>query len=185
MKKSLGPGTIPFPAPVWVIGSYDAEDRANMMTASWVGICNSKPPCIAVSLRRQRYSHANIVTRGAFTVSVPAIEHVQAVDYWGIVSGREEDKVARAGLGVVRSELVDAPYVAAFPVVMECRVAHTLELGSHTQFVGEVLDVKVDETLLTPAGRPDFDRLGLFVYADEYRAVGEIVAEAFAIGKDI
>jgi flavin reductase (DIM6/NTAB) family NADH-FMN oxidoreductase RutF len=185
MKKSLGPRTIPFPAPVWVVGSYDAAGRPNMMTASWVGICCSRPPCIAVSLRQQRYSYANLVARGAFTISVPSREHVKVVDYWGIVSGRDEDKLARSGLTAARSELVDAPYVAAFPAVMECRVLHTLELGSHTQFVGEILDVKVDEALLGSNGQPDFDRLALFVYADEYRAVGGIVAEAFTIGKEV
>jgi len=185
MKKSLGPRTIPFPAPVWVVGSYDAAGRPNMMTASWVGICCSRPPCIAVSLRQGRYSHANLVARGAFTVSVPSREHVKVVDYWGIVSGRDEDKLARSGLTTARSALVDAPYVAAFPAVMECRVLHTLELGSHTQFVGEILDVKVDEALLGSDGQPDFDRLALFVYADEYRAVGGIVAQAFSIGKEI
>jgi flavin reductase (DIM6/NTAB) family NADH-FMN oxidoreductase RutF len=64
-------------------------------------------------------------------------------------------------------------------------VLHTLELGSHTQFVGEILDVKVDEALLASNGQPDFDKLALFVYADEYRAVGGIVADAFTIGKEI
>jgi flavin reductase (DIM6/NTAB) family NADH-FMN oxidoreductase RutF len=43
MKKSLGAITFSSPAPVWVVGTYDAAGKANVMTASWVGICCSKP----------------------------------------------------------------------------------------------------------------------------------------------
>lgn len=185
MKRSLGAGPLPLPAPVWVVGTYDQEGRPNVMTASWVGVCCSKPPCVAVSLRKSRYSYDAIVARQAFTISVPSRAHVKAADYFGIVSGRAEDKLARAGLTAVRSELVDAPYVGEFPIVMECRLRHTVEIGTHTQFIGEIVDIKAEEALLAPDGRPDGGRLGLYVWADGYRAVGERIAAAFAIGKEI
>jgi flavin reductase (DIM6/NTAB) family NADH-FMN oxidoreductase RutF len=38
MKKSLGAKTLLYPTPVLVVGSYDKEGRANVMTASWGGI---------------------------------------------------------------------------------------------------------------------------------------------------
>ena len=185
MKKSIGARTMPAPAPVWVVGTYDGEGRPNVATLAWVGICCSKPPCVAVSLRKNRHSYAAIFARRAFTINVPSRAYAKAADYVGIVSGEKEDKFARAGLTAVRSDLVDAPYVAEFPVVMECRLRHTLEIGSHTQFVGEVLDVKVDEALLGPDDRPDVGKLDLMVYVDDYYAVGEMVAKAFSIGKEI
>ncbi len=184
MKHSLGPGPINLPAPVWVIGTYDSQGRPNVMTASWVGICCSKPPCVAVSVRKSRYTYEAIVARQAFTISVPSRAHVKAADYFGIASGRTEDKLARAGLTAVPSELVDAPYVGEFPAVMECRLRHTLEIGTHTQFIGEILDIKVDEALLKPDGRPDGGKLQLFVWLDGYRAVGEMVGQAFSVGKE-
>jgi flavin reductase (DIM6/NTAB) family NADH-FMN oxidoreductase RutF len=185
MKKSIGAQATPFPAPVWVVGTYDAEGRPNMMTAAWAGICCSKPPCVAVSLRRVRYTYENIVSRRAFTINVPSAEHVKAVDYWGIVSGKDEDKVARTGLTPVRSLLVDAPYIDEFPVVLECQVRHTLEIGSHTQFVGEILDIKVEKSLFAPDGRPDPEKLALFVFLDDYFRVGGYLAEAFSAGKEL
>jgi len=185
MKKSLGARTMPMPAPVWVVGTYDREGRPNVMTAAWAGICCSRPPCVAVSLQKVRYTYDAIVARQAFTINVPSQAHVKAADYFGLASGRREDKLARAGLTAVASELVDAPYVAEFPVVMECRLRHTVELGSHTQFIGEVVDVKIDEELLAPDGHPDVARLGLFVYVEGYWAVGERLAEAFSIGKEM
>ncbi len=39
MKKSLGPRTLALPTPVWVVGTYDANDQPNVMTAAWGGIC--------------------------------------------------------------------------------------------------------------------------------------------------
>jgi flavin reductase (DIM6/NTAB) family NADH-FMN oxidoreductase RutF len=185
MKRSLGAKTLIVPTPTWIVGSYDAEGRANGMTAAWGGICCSEPACVAVSLRKATYSYGNIVARQAFTVSVPGEEHAREADYFGLASGRTVDKLARAGLTAVPSDLVDAPYVKEFPVVMECRVLHTIEIGLHTQFIGEILDVKVDEAVLTASGHPDVERARPFLLVDGYRGLGRYVGQAFAIGKDL
>jgi flavin reductase (DIM6/NTAB) family NADH-FMN oxidoreductase RutF len=68
MKKSLGARALAFTTPVWVVGTYDKDEKPNVMTAAWGGICCSKPPCIYVSLRKPRYSYNNIVERKAFTI---------------------------------------------------------------------------------------------------------------------
>jgi flavin reductase (DIM6/NTAB) family NADH-FMN oxidoreductase RutF len=39
MKKSLGAKTLVYPAPVFVVGTYDAQGKPNVMTASWGGAC--------------------------------------------------------------------------------------------------------------------------------------------------
>jgi len=93
--------------------------------------------------------------------------------------------VAKSGLTAVPSELVDAPYIQEFPVAMECKLLHTVEIGSHTQFIGEVLDIKVDQAMLGPEGRPDVEKLGVFVYFDGYREIGEYLAQPFSIGKEL
>ena len=97
MKKSLGAKTILYPTPVLVVGTYDNNGRPNVMTAAWGGICCSVPPCIAVSLRKATYSYHNIVQRKAFTVSVPSEQYVKDADYFGIASGKTEDKFAAVG----------------------------------------------------------------------------------------
>lgn len=43
MKKSLGASTLLFPTPVLLVGTYDANETPNLMTAAWGGICCSKP----------------------------------------------------------------------------------------------------------------------------------------------
>ena len=173
------------PSPVWLIGTYDAAGRPNVMTASWTGICCSRPPCVAVALRKATYTYGSLMARRAFTVSVPSEAQVKIADYVGLASGRDVDKFAQAGLTVVRSDLVDAPYAREFPVVMECRLLHTLEIGSHTQFIGEVLDVKVDENGLDEKGAPRIDVLRPFAYLDGYRGMGAYLGDAFDVGKEI
>jgi hypothetical protein len=119
MKKSLGAKTLVYPAPVFVVGTYDSQGKPNVMTASWGGICCSQPPCVAVSLRKATYTYGNIVERKAFTISIPSEVNVAAADHFGLVSGRDEDKFATAKLTPVRSDLVDAPYVKEFPMIVE------------------------------------------------------------------
>jgi flavin reductase (DIM6/NTAB) family NADH-FMN oxidoreductase RutF len=136
MKTSLGADTLIYPTPIWVVGTYDKQGKPNIMTIAWGGICCSKPPCIAISLRKATYSYGNIVERKAFTVNVPSVAYAKQADFCGMVSGRDVDKFAAAGLTPVRSDLVDAPFVQEFPMILECKLVHTIELGLHTQFVG-------------------------------------------------
>ncbi len=188
MKKSLGAKTLVEPTPTWIVGTYDASGKPNGMTAAWGGICCSDPPCIAVSLRKATYSYGNLMARRAFTVSVPSQSLVKQADYFGLTSGRDTDKFAATGLTPVRSEIVDAPYVAECPLVLECRVVHVFELGLHTQFVGQIVDVKADESVLGANGAPDIAKIRpiLFSPGDRgYYGVGGPLGLAFAVGKEI
>jgi len=188
MMKSLGAKTLVYPAPVLVVGTYDKAGKPNVMTASWGGICCSQPPCVAVSLRKATYTHGNILERGAFTVSIPPEKYVKQVDYFGLVTGRIADKLAAAKLTVVKSTLVDAPYVKEFPLVMECKLAHVTELGLHTQFVGEVIDAKADESIIGNCGAIDIKKLKPLVFTpdtQDYYNIGKYVDKVFSAGKDI
>jgi flavin reductase (DIM6/NTAB) family NADH-FMN oxidoreductase RutF len=188
MKKSFGAKTLVFPTPVWVVGTYDKEGRPNIMAVAWGGICCSSPPCVAVSLRKATYSYSSIVGRKAFTVSVPSEDYAAQADYVGIASGKDGDKFAAAGLTPVRSDLVDAPYVGEFPLVLECRLLHTIEIGLHTQFIGEILDVKAEESVLGEKGFPDIEKVRPLLFEPEvntYHGVGRFVGKTYKIGRQI
>ncbi len=188
MKTSLGAKTLVYPTPVFVVGTYDKAGRPNVMTASWGGICCSRPPCVAVSLRKATYTYGNIQERKEFTISIPSEVHVKEADYFGLVSGRDTDKFAAAKLTPVKSDLVDAPYVKEFPLVVECRLVHTIELGLHTQFVGEVIDVKAEEGVLMGDGLLDIAKVSPLAYAPDteaYYGIGRYIGQAFSIGKGI
>lgn len=163
-KKSLGAGTVVPPCPVWVIGSYDADGNPNMMTASWVGICCSDPPSVTISLRESRHSYGNIIASKAFTVNIPSTGFAKETAFFGTVSGRDVDKIAATGLTPVKSELVNAPYLAEFPLVVECRLVKTVEIGTHTMLIGEIVDVKADEEILDEGDTPVPAKLESFLF---------------------
>lgn len=186
MKQSIGPKTIVYPTPVFVVATYDAAGRANAMTVAWGGLCCSDPPSIAIAVRKNRYTYENIVARQAFTVNIPSVAYAAEADYFGIVSGRKEDKFAATGLTAVRAEFVDAPYIAEFPLVLECALRHEVPIGAHVQIIGEILDVKVDSAALGANGAPDIERVLPLLYApgnESYYGVGSAVARAFSAGK--
>lgn len=164
-KRSLGAETIAPPSPVWVIGSYDAAGKPNMMTASWVGVCCSRPPCVMIALREATYTHGNITKSQAFTVNMPPERYAAETAYFGRVSGRDEDKLAATGLTAVRGDSLNAPYLDEFPLVIECAVIKTIELGLHTMFIAEIKDVKASESVLDESGMPDLEKLGSFVFS--------------------
>jgi flavin reductase (DIM6/NTAB) family NADH-FMN oxidoreductase RutF len=186
MKKSLGAKTLVYPTPVFVVGTYDRGGKPNIMTCSWGGICCSQPPCVAISLRKATYTYGNLAERKAFTISIPGEEHVKQADYIGLASGRDADKFAVTGLTPVRSDLVDAPYVKEFPLILECKVVHVFELGLHTQFVGEIVDVKGEESVLNSNGLADIRKVKPLVFTPDtqaYYGIGDFLGHAFSVGR--
>jgi flavin reductase (DIM6/NTAB) family NADH-FMN oxidoreductase RutF len=188
MKNSLGARTIVPTTPVWVVGTYDREGKPNVMTAAWGGICCSQPPCVYVSLRKATYTYNNIKERKSFTVNIPSETYVKEADYFGITSGKTVDKFSATGLTPVKSDLVDAPYVKEFPLVIECKVIQIVEIGLHTEFIGEIVDVKADSLVLNEKGLPDIEKIKPIIcniVEMKYHKVGKSIGQAFSIGKEI
>ncbi len=188
MKKSIGPQTLVYPVPTWIVGTYDSGGKPNGMTAAWGGICCSDPPCVAVSLRKATYSYASLMAQKAFTINVPSEDQLKVADYFGLVSGRDVDKFAATGLTPIRSQLVNAPYIDEFPLVLECSVLHVVELGLHTQFVGHIQDVKAEESTLGATGLPEIEKVKPIIFSPGnrfYYGLGEFLGRAFSAGKKI
>lgn len=86
----------------------------------------------------------------------------------------------------VRSEVVSAPYVKEFPIVLECEVLKVVEIGLHTQFIGEIKDIKADESILAENGLPDIRKVKPFIYDNAgpgYYALGEFLGKAYSVGR--
>jgi flavin reductase (DIM6/NTAB) family NADH-FMN oxidoreductase RutF len=88
----------------------------------------------------------------------------------------------------VKSDLVDAPYVKEFPLILECKVIKIVEIGLHTEFIGEIVDVKADSLVLNEKNLPDIEKLKPIIWNPAemtYNKVGKPVGQAFSIGKEI
>ena len=92
------------------------------------------------------------------------------------------------GLTPVKGEFVDAPYIKEFPLVLECRLLHTIEIGLHTQFIGEIVDTKIDEEMLADDGLPDIGKIKPVAFTPgirDYYSFGKVLGKDFSIGKQI
>ena len=72
-------------------------------------------------------------------------------------------------------------------LVAECKLYETVELGLHTQFVGEIVDVKADESVIDGESA-NIELVKPFVYNTHrrvYYAIGDAVGPAFEMGKAI
>lgn len=185
MKRSLGAMPLALPSPVWVVGSYGADGQPNIMVAAWGGICSTAPPCVGISLQRTRLTYANIIENNAFTINIPSKQYLVETDYIGIVSGINADKFSIAGLTAVKSAVVNAPYVKEFPLVLECKLLHIIELGLHTQFIGQIVDVKAEEAVLGRDGLPVTEIVDPLISSAcdrAYYALGEYLEQAYSPG---
>lgn len=174
-KRILAAGTVLYPLPAVLVTCGELAGEKNAITLAWVGTASSEPPCVVIGVRPTRFSYGLIQRYGDFVVNLPRADQVPVLEYCGTVSGRTEDKFAKAGLTALRAENVRAPMVAEFPVNIECKVRDRIALGSHDLFIGEVLAVHADPEVLTE-GSIDPAKMDpvAFVRGNYYR-LGEII----------
>lgn len=186
MKTNMNIGESIFPNPALVVCTYDEAGEPNAITLAWGGIASSRPQSVSIAVRPSRYSYEALLKTKAFTLNLPPVKYAAEVDYFGIASGRDERKFDVTGLTPVRGEVVNAPYIEEFPFSMECVVTHALDLKAHTLFIGEVKNIKVDEDILDEGGKVLWEKAQILTFDSGmrvYRVPGEIVGEAFGIGK--
>ncbi len=186
-KILMGPETLIYPQPALLIGA-NVNGKPNFLTVAWSGIANGEPPMISIAIRHNRYTLGGIRQNMTFSVNVPSTDMVRETDYCGIVSGSEVDKVEVCRFKVFYGKLRSAPLIEQCPVNLECKVIHSLDLGSHLLVVGRIEETHVSESCLTD-GKPDIDKINPFSYItdpdSQYQAVGEVIGKAYSIGKEL
>jgi flavin reductase (DIM6/NTAB) family NADH-FMN oxidoreductase RutF len=189
MKTKLGAKPLILPMPALLVGTYSDDGTPNAMTAAWTGVCCHRPLLVGVAIRRSRKTFANAEKRKAFTLNVPSTDFAREVDYLGIVSGSvEPGKLEVARLKTENASTVDAPIITQCPVNIECQLAQTVPLGSHTWFVGEVVEVQITDELVNDDGGIDTQALDPLIYVttdSHYYSLGETVGQAFSMGKGL
>ena len=184
MKKDLGIKPFLFPMPVLLIATYGDGNKVDVMNMAWGGICAEN--MVSLNISAGHKTSENIKKRGAFTISVADIPHIEAADFFGIASGNKmDDKFERSGLTAVKSTKVDAPVVEEFPLTLECRVVEdkTEVYGHHV--IGEIVGVLADESVLDEKGNIEPEKLNAFVFdqfKNGYYAIGEKVGTAWQSG---
>ena len=124
--------------------------RLNGQIANTVIQVTAEPPTIAVSINRNNLTWEFIKSSGVFAVSVLCEDTpLIFIGRFGFHSGRETDKFE----GVeYRLGQTGAPIVLDNAVAfMEARVTQEMDVGTHTIFIGQLVDADIinDKTCLT------------------------------------
>lgn len=161
-----------------VLVTCGTPEHPNILTVAWTGICCTHPPMTYISVRPTRFSYDIIKESGEFAINLPTTALVRAVDFCGVRSGRNTDKIAKCGLHLLPAEHGSAPILAESPVSLSCRVTQILPLGSHDMFLAEIIGTAASERYVDSKGKLNLQQSGLLAYAHgEYFALGRKCGE--------
>jgi flavin reductase (DIM6/NTAB) family NADH-FMN oxidoreductase RutF len=168
------------PTPAGLITCQAPGGRPNIITLGEVYMLALEPLVVGISIRPSRYSHGLTSASREFVVNFPTADLAAATDYCGMVSGRDVDKFAKAGLTATPADVVAAPLIAECPINIECRVRDVLPMGSHDVFVGDVVATHVEDWALDERGQIDPTRARAIAFVGRgYWRVAEKAAPAF------
>ena len=129
------------------------QGKVNMMALDWksIGELWMYPVC-TVAVAHSRYTYTLLNETPEFTLNVPSPEISSAVSIAGGSSGRNTDKIKKAGLTLTPSKHISVPMIEEAMINYECKIISKAESGSvcstHTLFFGEILAAYADEKLL-------------------------------------
>ena len=166
-------GTLLSPVPAVLVTCGTVEKPAGL-TIGWTGITCSEPPKTYISVRPSRNSYGIIKESGEFVINMLPSHMVRQLDYCGIKSSRDEDKLAKMKLVPQPCQNVSAPQIAQAVISLECRVSDVIPLGSHDMFLADILSANIAKDLIDERGRLRIEQAGLLAYAHgTYFALGK------------
>jgi flavin reductase (DIM6/NTAB) family NADH-FMN oxidoreductase RutF len=171
-KQRFGPEMISFPLPTVIVGAL-VEDRPNFNAIAYCGVAQSRPPMIAVSMDKNRYTHRGIIENETFSINIPSEDMIGLTNYVGTVSGLEADK---SGLFTVfYGSLGTAPMIEECPAALACELVDRMDFeGKNDLLIGRVIESHIEEHLFV-AGRLDLSLLKPLIFSREdhsYWALG-------------
>lgn len=127
------------PTGLYLVGSV-AKDARNVMTANLVTQVCVDPKLVGAAVEQTSRTH-DLIERGkVFTVAM--LERDDRAIVRKFVKPATDDREARTlnGFDYIDAPVTGAPVLAAAIAYLDCRLERVLPLGSHSLFVGEVVD---------------------------------------------
>jgi len=134
-----------------LVGSK-AGDTRNAMTTSWITQLSMEPVLIGIGVDNDAVTHRLITAGGSFTVNLWSAEDTKVFVKF---SKPAEDDGASLNGRAVRPATTGAPVFEEALAWVDCQVRHTLDLGTHTLFVGEVVDAAINDDEARAASMSD------------------------------
>ncbi len=134
-----------------LVGSKSGDER-NAMTTTWVTQLSMEPVLIGIGVDNDAVTHRLITEGGSFSVNLwDAADTKVFVKF----SKPATDDGATLNGRPVRAATTGAPVFEEALAWIDCSVRHTLDLGTHTLFVGEIVDAAIRDAEARPASTQD------------------------------
>ena len=134
-----------------LVGSRAGDER-NAMTTSWITQLSMEPVLIGVGVDNSAVTHRLIRDGGSFTVNLWDADDTKvfvkfskpAIDDGATLNGRP-----------VRAATTGAPVFDDAIAWLDCAVRQSVDLGTHTLFIGEVVDAAINNDEARSASMSD------------------------------
>ena len=144
------------PTGLFVIGSRSG-DRRNLMTANLVVQVSHDPKQVAVTVEKDAVTNELIAEGRVFTVNI--IDREDRAIVRKFTKPVEQDTDRTLNGFAFHDGRTGAPILDQALAFVECEVHNAVELGSHTLFIGEVIDAGFAQPEDTPVLRMEDTRM--------------------------
>ena len=126
---------------LYIVTSKKGRELNGQIANTVFQVC-AEPPVIAVCINKKNYTHKFIEESGVFAISILSKEApMNLIGQFGFKSGRDIDKFENVNY---KGGKTGAPLVTDFTVgFIEAEVMKSMEVGTHTLFVGKVVEASV------------------------------------------
>ena len=143
--------TFKIPNALALIGSASGEEW-NGMTASWITQLSMEPVIIGVGIDNKAVTHRLISEGGSFTVNLWSSEDTRPFVKFSKPAERNGDTLNGRP---VKTAATGAPVFEEAIAWMDCEVRQAIDLGTHTLFLGEIVDAAVSDNEQRAAAMSD------------------------------
>jgi flavin reductase (DIM6/NTAB) family NADH-FMN oxidoreductase RutF len=146
------------PSGLYIVGSRDG-DRRNGMTLNWTTQASSAPKLLAISVEKAAFTHELITAGGAFTLCT--IDREDRAIVRKFTKPVEVDTAAMTlnGFPFHDGPVTGVPVLDQAVAFLECRVHQAVDCGTHTLFLGEIVNGGFQTPEDTPVLRMEDTRM--------------------------
>lgn len=124
-----------------LVGSRSG-DEWNGMTTSWITQLSMEPVLVGIGVDNKAVTHRLISQGGSFTINLWSPEDTRVFVKFSKPATKEDMTLNGRP---IREGVTGAPIFEDAIAWMDCEVRQTIDLGTHTLFIGEVVDAGIED----------------------------------------
>ncbi|MBM7559383.1 flavin reductase family protein [Marinitoga litoralis] len=130
------------------IVTMNSNNKLNGITVAWITRVSIKPPMIAISIGKKRYSYTLLEETDKFGVCILSKEQKELAKFFGSKSGRNTNKFENIDYELTKNGI---PKINGSVAFFECKIVNKADAGDHVIYIGEVINeelLKIEQPLL-------------------------------------